>query len=315
MQRSKNTQNIISIITPSFNQGKYIAQTIKSVISQKGEFYIDYIIMDGGSTDDTVEIIKRYEKTLSDNCLKIKLNGASFYTNKNDGSKITDCSGVSYRWISKKDKGQPQAINNGFKIAAGNILCWLNSDDFYFDALTLSKVDSFFRNNAQANFIYGRGCRANEKGRIVQEEGYVINHNPDDLKYIDFILQPSAFWRRKVFNKTGFLREDLHYAFDWDYWIRCSKIFDLIFFNEFLSCNRVYKENKTLGGGWNRTKELIEYLVEQDMLSYAAFKMCVPMSIFDFNFSYKLSKLITSPFRIFQNLFRSIKSFKWRLKG
>lgn len=108
--------NVISIVTPSFNQGRFLEQTINSVITQEGDFYIDYIVADGGSTDNSVAIIKKY-----DDLIKSK-------------EFICQCRGIEFSWWSQKDNGQPEALNNAFGRAKGDILAWINSDDYYNDA-------------------------------------------------------------------------------------------------------------------------------------------------------------------------------------
>ena len=113
---------IISIVTPSYNQGKFIADTIESVISQEGDFYIDYIIMDGASRDNSIEVIQSYSEKLN-RCPVVFTQGNAEFR------KYGNCKGVSYRWISEKDTGQSNAINKGYKIAVGSIFNWLNSDD------------------------------------------------------------------------------------------------------------------------------------------------------------------------------------------
>src|SRR5574340_1418719 len=107
------TGPVITVVTPSFNQGRFIDETIRSVISQEGDFYLEYLIMDGGSTDETVDIIKKYDRLIKEGKWPVK------------------CRGIEYRWVSEKDNGQADAVNKGFKIARGEILGWLNSDDTY----------------------------------------------------------------------------------------------------------------------------------------------------------------------------------------
>lgn len=114
---------IISIVTPSYNQGKFIQETIQTVLSQKGDFYIDYIIMDGGSTDDTVSIIKKHEKLLRKNYTVRKLNGLEFYVpGRSSEPRIVSCRGVSFRWFSERDRGQSHALNKGIQMIRGSIL-------------------------------------------------------------------------------------------------------------------------------------------------------------------------------------------------
>ena len=104
---------VITVVTPSFNQGEFLAETMESVLSQAGNFIIDYIIVDGGSTDNSVAILKHYDELLQ------------------NGEWPTACQKISYRWLSENDKGQTDALKKGFVMAKGEILAWLNSDDTY----------------------------------------------------------------------------------------------------------------------------------------------------------------------------------------
>ena len=128
--------NIISIITPSLNQGQFIEQTIKSVLFQAGNFYIDYIIVDGGSIDNSIDIIKKYDLLIKNNKYSIK------------------CYGIKFRWFSKKDKGQTNALNKGFKMANGDICAWINSDDWY-EKDVFQFIIKKFEENLEIDLIYG----------------------------------------------------------------------------------------------------------------------------------------------------------------
>lgn len=136
MTETKKT--IFTIVTPSYNQGQFIEQTIQSVLSQVGNFSIDYIIADGGSTDNSVEIIKKYAELLKKNLYPI------------------GCNGIDYRWWSRADGGQADALNQGFALTNGTILAWINSDDFY-EAGAFQKVADAFRKEPSADLIYGNG--------------------------------------------------------------------------------------------------------------------------------------------------------------
>jgi glycosyltransferase involved in cell wall biosynthesis len=244
---------VISIVTPSYNQDEFIGETISSVIQQAGDFYIDYIIVDGLSDDNTYKISRRYQ-ALCNTGDSLEQRGQKFYKNAN-----ILCLGISFRFISEKDSGQANAINKGFRMAVGDIFGWLNSDDFYYSEKALSHVaDAFARSSA--HFLYGRGVRVDRSGFYVREEAYVNNFKPEKIRLVDFILQPSAFWKRDVFEKTGLINEKYHYVFDWDYWIRISDQFALRKLNTILSCYRVYGETKTFTGGERRELEIIDLL-------------------------------------------------------
>lgn len=207
----KNHKKTISIITPSFNQGEYLEETIRSVISQKGDFYIDYIIMDGGSTDSSVDIIKKYADLI------------------NEKNRKKKCLGIDLIWVSEKDAGQTDAINKGFKIARGEIVSWINSDDMYFPGC-FSVVLNHFSHNPDDDFVFGDGDVIDEKGKL-QWEWLSRPYNLKLLKsyhflwndFTNYIMQQATFWRRGVFDKIGLLDESFHYAMDIEYWIRAGE--------------------------------------------------------------------------------------------
>jgi len=183
----------ISIITPSYNQGHFIEETIQSVLSQNYP-NLEYIIIDGGSTDDTVNIIKKYE------------------------------SQIAY-WISKPDRGQANAINKGTAKVTGHILAYLNSDDYYLPG-TLLKVAEYFCQYPQTDLLHGRCRYVNAEGKKIGEQFGSIESFEEiiDLwgvwwKNRQFV-QPEVFWSRRMANQIGLFREDLHYVMDYEYWCR-----------------------------------------------------------------------------------------------
>jgi glycosyltransferase involved in cell wall biosynthesis len=213
----------ISIITPSYNQGQYLEQTILSVI---GQMYpnLEYIIMDGGSTDNSVEIIKKYEKLLS-------------------------------YWVSEKDEGQAHAINKGFAKATGDILAWLNSDDYYLPG-TLIKVAEELKCKIHKPILVHGGCIHTHEDSLhifARNDGNVR----EKLIYSDPFVQPSTFWTRKLWNETGFLNESMHYVFDWEWYIRASKNAQFIQLDQHLSVYRKHKEHKSGTGGEKRISEIV----------------------------------------------------------
>jgi len=218
--------NTITIVTPSLNQGQFIEQTINSVLSQKGNFYIDYIISDGGSTDESVKIIKKY-----DELLKIK-------------KYPIECRGINYRWWSKKDNGQSHAINKGFKIAKGDILAWINSDDYY-EPGAFEFIMKKFKENQGVDLIYGNGYIINEKSKIKTSTNKKAGNIKILLQGKYYIFQPSAFFTKKIFNKTGMLDENLHYAMDYDLWIKIFKNSKTLFSSTILSNFRIWENSKT----------------------------------------------------------------------
>jgi glycosyltransferase involved in cell wall biosynthesis len=201
----------ISVVTASFNQGKYLEETIQSVITQQGDFFIDYIVMDGGSTDNSVDLLRKYDTSIR------------------MGEFELHCLGIEFRWVSEKDRGQTHAINKGFQIAKGDILSWINSDDLYYDN-AFSTVAEHFKKHPENDFLFGDGDVINETGDL-QWEWLSRPYNFDVLKgyhylwneFTNYIMQQATFWRRNIFESIGLLDESLHYAMDIEYWLRIGK--------------------------------------------------------------------------------------------
>ncbi len=214
----------VSIITPSYNQGKFIRDTINSVLDQRVEF--EYIIMDGGSTDETISVLKEYEGKLY--------------------------------WESKKDGGQADAVNQGIKKATGDIIGWLNSDDIYYKN-TLNTIIEFFTDNPTVNVVYGNAHHIDEQGKFI-EEYYTEDFNYERLKDICYICQPSLFFRKSVVDKYGYLNDKLQYCMDYDYWLRLAKGEKFYRINQLFAGSRLYPENKTLGSRCKVHMEIVEML-------------------------------------------------------
>lgn len=182
----------ISIVTPSYNQGQFIEATIRSVLLQ-GYSNLEYVIIDGGSTDESVDVIRKYEPWID-------------------------------HWVSEPDDGQSQAINKGIGCTSGEIIAYINSDDFYApDAF--KNVVTLFKKNPSSAWLIGK-CRY-----IDAEEGTTVNeavaHRPVPEDRVAWITrqgwghpQPSTFWRRVVFERCGFFREDMDYVFDSEHGVR-----------------------------------------------------------------------------------------------
>ena len=217
----------ISIITPSYNQGSFIQETIESVLNQKYP-NLEYIIMDGGSTDTTLKILKSY------------------------GNKIN--------WVSKKDNGQADAINQGIKKSSGEIIAYLNSDDELLPN-TLHTVAEYFMNNKSAVWLTGDYFIIDAKGNKIQS--FVANYkkilrlipNIHTLSIANFIAQPSTFWRRSLTDEIGLFNEKLHYCMDFDYWMRAIQQHSLHILPNHFSLFRIHDDSK---GGLLYEKQFIE---------------------------------------------------------
>jgi len=181
--------NLVSIITPSFNQARYLEATIQSVLSQDFS-QIEYMVIDGASTDGSLEIIKKYENRLA-------------------------------RWVSEKDKGQADAINKGLARANGNILAWLNSDDYYLPNAITSAVKAF-EENPDVVMVYGDMLAVDEHGQTINVLKYK-QLSLEDLLCFQIIGQPAVFFRREAFEKIGGLDTTFHFLLDHHLWIRIAK--------------------------------------------------------------------------------------------
>lgn len=182
----------ISIITPSFNQGKYIEQTILSVINQNYP-NLEYIIIDGGSTDETVSIIKKYEKS------------------------------ISY-WVTEPDNGQSHAINKGLEKCTGEIFNWLNSDDWYMPG-ALFEVANAFINNIAAQYVSGYEKHIEQNGMVTLYTGTFLKTSIEETIELCEVSQPSTFFRLNAIRKVHGVSEDLHYIMDGEMWIKLLLIY------------------------------------------------------------------------------------------
>ncbi len=234
---------IISIVTPSYNQGQFIEKTIQSVLSQEGEFYIDYIIMDGNSTDESVEIIKKYEHLLKVNCKVLEKDGLEFYVKEKIFFQWNNCLGISYRWKSEKDKGQVDAINQGLKMAQGDIFAYLNSDDVYYQNVFKEISGTHWEG---ADFVYGQGMWISEKGEDILSYP-TFKPTKYNFFYQCTLCQPTVFFTRDAFYELGDFSMDYPDVFDYEYWLRA--LFNhkkFLYIKVPLAKSRMYIENKSL---------------------------------------------------------------------
>ena len=240
-----NTE-IITIVTPSYNQGEFIEETIQSVLLQRGNFYLDYIIMDGGSSDSSVEIIKKYGKLLAENCRTREYADSQWYIKKKPGFQWHNCLGIGYRWQSQEDNGPVHALKKGFKLARGNIYCWLNSDDIYANPDVLQKVCSYFHHDPDLELLLGDGPFISRTGEELKLH-HVDRINLKELIYLDYhILQPASFFRKNVYDEN-LLDERLICTFDANLFI--GMLYNGVNYQKVddrFAAFRLYRETKTL---------------------------------------------------------------------
>lgn len=201
----------ISVVTPSFNQGQFIPSTIESVLSQNYP-NLSYRVQDGGSTDETVAVLRQHERSLE--------------------------------WSSEPDRGQTHAINLGLAGRPADIMAYLNSDDVLLPG-ALHYVSDFFRKNPHVDVVYSHRIFIDRFG---MEVGRAIlpHHDPVAIKWADYVPQETMFWRRKVWDSVGPFDEDFRYAMDWDFILRAqAKGFTFRRLPTFLAAFRVHDLQKT----------------------------------------------------------------------
>lgn len=203
---------LVSIITPSYNQAKYLEQTILSVLNQDCP-RIEYIVMDGASTDGSVDIIKKY------------------------ADKLT-------YWESVKDRGQADAINKGFARATGEIIAWLNSDDYYLPGAVSAAV-KVFEENPDAVLVYGNMLAVDENGATFNTLTY-DQLSLEDLLCFQIIGQPAVFMRRSALQKTNGLDLTFHFLLDHLLWIKIAKQGKLLHVNQTWAAARYHAEAKNV---------------------------------------------------------------------
>lgn len=181
----------ISVITPSFNQARFLGDTLQSVVSQ-GYPDLEHIVIDGGSTDGSVALIEQHAPHLA-------------------------------YWVSERDRGQSHAINKGFARATGEVLTWLNSDDTFLPG-ALETVGKVFAEHPDVDLVYGDFVYTDPDGRPMRRRHVFASMTYETLLYHDYLGQPAVFFRRRLLDQVGPVDESLHYCMDWDLFLRMWRV-------------------------------------------------------------------------------------------
>lgn len=229
---------LVSIVTPSYNQGKFIEETILSVKNQDyGK--IEHLIIDGGSSDETLEILKSYDDV------------------------------YNMDWISEEDNGQSHAIQKGLDRAKGSILTWLNSDDTYFYKNAVMKVVEWFRKFAEPDLVYGHAAKINEDNVLMRVE-LSPKFNNERLKIHNFITQPTCFWKSSVYEKYK-INLNFDYSMDYEYWLRlATKNYSWHRIDKIIATDRNHLDRKIISNSEEASKETRalrnDYSIQQSTL-------------------------------------------------
>jgi glycosyltransferase involved in cell wall biosynthesis len=218
----------ISVVVPSLNQGEFIGETLDSVLAQNVP-NLQIIVVDGGSTDSTLDVLRSYGERIS--------------------------------WSSGPDRGQSDAINKGLRMASGEIVCYLNSDDF-FEPGALAHVAEFFSTHPESAWAFGR-CRivdgnGNPARSLVERYKSAwgrLGRSRTSLLVLNYVPQPATFWRASAMDRVGGIDEALYYAMDYDLWLRLSSVSEPGFIDRYLASFRVHDRSKSLTGARKQLSE------------------------------------------------------------
>lgn len=208
----------ITLVTPSLNQGTFVERTVRSVLDQEGDFNLEYLVYDGGSTDGTLEVLRKYEGPL--------------------------------RLVVEPDAGQSNAINKGLRAATGDVIGWLNSDDLLYPG-ALARVCEAFRARPDLPWLHGRCEIVDEHDRPIRrwvsayKDFRCRRYSRRSLLVENYVSQMTVFWRRSAMERAGWLDESMRYSFDYEYWLRLSALGDPVYLEDRIAAFRWYTSSKS----------------------------------------------------------------------
>ncbi len=268
----------ISVVTPSLNQGRFIEETILSVLSQDYP-NVEYMIFDGGSTDNTTDIINKYDEH------------------------------IDY-WVSEPDESQSDAINKGFERVTGDIVTWINSDDQYCTKNIFKKISEFFITNPHIDACYGNNVYVDENSAILYLRKGVPFYSRELLKIWNYIHQPTVFLRKDVIDNFS-LNLNLNYIMDYEYWLRITRKYKFKYIDLIISASRWHHECKTIE---NEGQFFFELEKVHDTMGSRSVNRIIPPQYF-FKIFYNIQRLY-SLFFLRQlnrkNCFSNITVKSWR---
>jgi glycosyltransferase involved in cell wall biosynthesis len=208
----------ITLVTPSLNQGAFVERTIRSVLDQEGDFDLEYLVFDGGSTDGTLDVLRKYEARL--------------------------------RLVVEPDTGQSNAVNKGLRAATGDVVGWLNSDDLLYPG-ALARVAAAFASRPDLAWLHGRCEIVDEHDRPIRrwvsayKDFRCRRYSRRSLLVENYVSQMTVFWRRSAMERVGFLDESMRYSFDYEYWLRLSALGDPLYIDDRIAAFRWYASSKS----------------------------------------------------------------------
>jgi glycosyltransferase involved in cell wall biosynthesis len=206
-------QPLVSIITPSYNQANYLGQTIQSVLWQDYP-NLEYLVVDGGSTDSSIDLIKRYQDRLT-------------------------------WWVSEPDRGQADAINKGFAHAKGEIVAWINSDDLYYQNDVVTQAVEMLMAHPEAGMVYADGLKIDSAGKLLAWYRYT-QLSLIDLLSFRVLLQPTVFMRHQALKEAGYLPVDSRLLLDHELWIQIAARYPILHQDGFWAVERSHETAKTI---------------------------------------------------------------------